>query len=214
VLSIKKRIIFITITSVLVLLPMLIGCDAETKYKILTFFFEGVPDPNAVDVNSVGRVILNPHAEKTRTVVVTNKPVDKQRRSTRHKPAKKCNNCHEGKIGLGRRTTIEPVPVLCYSCHTNYHEMPGYMHGPVIVGDCTFCHDAHQSKYVYLQKDREPDLCYRCHMKNDIGSITGHEDKLEAICTDCHDPHISLEKKLLKPIEEFIDDPNTADLGR
>jgi hypothetical protein len=41
-----------------------------------------------------------------------------------------------------------------------------------------------------------------------MGTIVDHEDKLDTICTDCHDPHTSTTKKLLKPYEEWVGDPN------
>ena len=160
------------------------------------------------------KIVRRSQEGKPEVAVVVKNPVNKQRRSSRHKPVRECNKCHAGKTGLGRRQTIEPVPLLCYSCHTNYNEQVGTMHGPVIVGDCTFCHNPHQSRFIHLQRNKQPDLCYRCHKQDNIKLITGHEDKLESICTDCHDPHISPEKKLLKRIPESIDDPNIVDLGR
>ncbi len=45
--SVKKRIILDSIILAAVLLAVLSGCDRGARHKVLTFFFEGVPPPDA-----------------------------------------------------------------------------------------------------------------------------------------------------------------------
>lgn len=186
------------------------GCTDETRHKILTFFFEGVP-PIGGEITSEETVRtpddpLKPAAEEKEPVSRRSK----QSHSTKHEPVSDCNKCHIGGMNSGRRELVEAMPYLCYSCHTNYHEAGAYLHGPVSVGDCVFCHDPHRSKYIHLQKAPQPKLCYQCHVVADMRSIPGHLQMQDTICTDCHDPHVSSERKLLKHVGGRDEDPNTV----
>jgi predicted CXXCH cytochrome family protein len=190
------------------------GCDREARYKILTFFFEGVP-PLDGEENAMETEITTVE-EATQPAVAQKKNVSRilqQRRFTKHDFVTDCNKCHMGGMGSGERQLIRPMPDLCYSCHTDYYATDGYLHGPIAVGECVFCHNPHKSKYVYLQEAAQPELCFRCHVRGNMVTITDHQEKLETICTDCHDPHVSSMKMLLKPVDKLNDDPNTVNLS-
>jgi len=116
-----------------------------------------------------------------------------------------------GDLRSGRQELKKILTDLCYSCHTNLYRESDYLHGPLNVGECLFCHDPHQSGYVHLQKAPEPDLCYRCHRKEDIATVPGHPEYLEMACTDCHDPHGSSVPDLLKPGWQQRNDLNATD---
>lgn len=194
-------------------LVIVAGCDRESRYKVLTFFFEGVP-PLDGEKDAAGSGVTT--TDESLQSVVGEKPVSrvsKQSRKVKHKPVKNCNKCHMGGMNSGQRKLIMPMPDLCYSCHTNYHEADGYVHGPIAVGDCIFCHDPHGSKYVHLLKAPQPKLCEQCHIPEYMEFISGHETMPDTICTDCHDPHVSSMKKLLKPIDRGEEDPNTVNLS-
>lgn len=186
------------------------GCNDVERHRILTFFFEGVPDVDAAFRPAIIRrsaggggsaavAGLSPFAAR----------VARQRIGVRHEPAGECNKCHRGRMGAKFNELSMPVPELCYSCHENHRIEEGYSHGPVTAGACVFCHDPHQSGYVHLQRAAQPELCYRCHQREDMPTILDHEDKLETICTDCHDPHTSSMRKLLKPQARLVSDPNS-----
>lgn len=196
----------------------LLGCDRMTRYKVLTFFFEGVPspdgkypgaEPNIVTVRNVDRINA-----KNANAMATNADQWGQRLSSRHDFVKECDKCHLGDLRSGRQELKKPVPNLCYSCHTDLHQAGDYLHGPLNVGECVFCHDPHQSTYIHLQKAPQPDLCYRCHQRQDIEVVPGHQELLEKVCTDCHDPHGGPTLQFLKASREHEKDPNRIDLEK
>ena len=202
---INRLLIFYIIISVL--LPA--GCDQTTRYKILTFFFEGVPPPGS---RERARALANKRSSEESTDVTTAKDktvrVTKRIRSSRHAPVRDCSKCHRGSIRKREKQLIEPIPDLCYSCHkVDYYRNP-YVHGPVAVGACLFCHDPHQSGFLHLQKASQPDLCYQCHLRQDIQEIPGHQETKDVICTKCHDPHSSSKKKLIISRDKPRSDPN------
>ena len=185
-----------------IVLFCMIGCDREARYKVLTFFFEGVPEPGAnkrgADANFVSMTnVQKLHLDRdgTRTV-----QVDKlgQKFASRHDFSRDCAQCHTGSMGSGRQELRAPLPEMCYSCHGDLHKEGDYLHGPLYVGECVFCHDPHSSAFVHLQKAPQPDLCFRCHQKADVVLIPGHREALNGVCTVCHDPHGSSVPKLLK----------------
>jgi len=199
-LATRKLIILCSMMLAGVFPVIVAGCDREARYKILTFFFEGVPpldgekDAVETEITTVDESLQPAVAQKKNVSRIL-----QQRRSSKHDSVADCNKCHMGGMGSGKRQLIRPMPDLCYSCHTNYHAGGGYLHGPIAVGECVFCHDPHRSKYVHLQKAPQPKLCYQCHVLEGIKLVAGHQEMQDTICTDCHDPHVSSMENLLKP---------------
>jgi len=182
-----------------------IGCDRESRYKVLTFFFEGVPEPGAKkarrwvsDANTV--TMTNAQLRDQQKDGNRAAPVDKlgQRLSSRHDFSRECDKCHTGGMTSGHQELRAPLPDLCYSCHSDLHQKGDYLHGPLYVGECVFCHEPHSSGFIHLQKAPQPDLCLRCHQESDLVLIPGHREALQGVCTDCHDPHGSSVPKLLR----------------
>ena len=184
-------------TTIIAVLP--IGCrDPESRYKVLSFFFDGVPPPGWADTDIISGEMqaLEEFIEGELSFEYAG-----QVGISRHQPARArdCQGCHAKGDRWSRKDFFTPLPQLCYECHTNYNIVPGFVHGPVVVGACMSCHDPHQSKFLKLIKFPQPDLCYQCHEKDDIAVIASHQDELLEICTECHEPHSSSNKKLLKP---------------
>jgi len=169
----------------------IISCDEVERNKTLTFFFDGVPplEPQSLqeefpDTNSL---------EAARTGQAPVWYV--------HEPRKDCSNCHtkrKQRSFSSQMYLIAPVPKLCYNCHDDYTTSAVFVHGPVAVGQCLFCHSPHKSKIEHLLTASEPELCYQCHDKNTIELIAAHLPKQLSSCTDCHNPHASSAKTLLK----------------
>lgn len=99
---------------------------------------------------------------------------------------KSCSNCHET-AQKGKLT--QEMPGLCYNCHTDFSSKFKYLHGPVISGGCTECHDPHMSKSEKLLQRDGQNLCYYCHEMRDVVNNAVHADIGETNCTECHDPH-------------------------
>jgi predicted CXXCH cytochrome family protein len=118
-----------------------------------------------------------------------------------HEPSRDCSNCHSKRKQRTFSTQtrlIAPIPKLCYNCHDDYTSSALFVHGPVAVGQCIFCHNPHRSKIEHLLIAPEPGLCYLCHDINTIELITAHLSEQLSTCTNCHNPHAGSIKALLK----------------
>ncbi len=180
------------------LLMYVMSCEPVQRYKILTFFFDGVPPLEGETVQTEegpggtgsqsrqGQQV----SERPGTVWFV------------HEANKNCTDCHEKRTtrrwSLSQSIVTTPVPELCYRCHTNYPATQPYVHGPVAVGECLHCHETHKSRIAGLLKEKEPELCYQCHETIEAAQISGHPDEPIPQCTKCHDPHAGLTRMLLK----------------
>lgn len=175
----KRSIVFI----VLIAVTLLISCSPQTSYKVLSFFFDGVPEPNLTAEVKIDSVISNVNNENL-------KLVDQEKPSGVffHKPFKegKCSDCHnQKKIG----EFIKPQPELCYICHTDFSEKYSYLHGPVSGGYCSSCHNGHKSENKNLLKYTDQQLCFNCHDNITVNENPFHADIGNTGCTVCHNPH-------------------------
>jgi predicted CXXCH cytochrome family protein len=171
---------------------LVVSCDEVEHYNTLTFFFDGVPPLGQEGLQE--ELINSNFQESTQT-----RP--KQLWYV-HEPQKDCTLCH-GKRKQQRGFSLQvrltaPVPKLCYGCHADYTVSAPFVHGPVAVGQCLFCHNPHKSKIEHLLKEPEPKLCYLCHDINTVELIPAHFTNQQFACTDCHNAHASPVKALLK----------------
>jgi predicted CXXCH cytochrome family protein len=168
-----------------------ISCDEVQRHETLTFFFDGVPplQPNIFQEGLVDSNSFEPNQPGQEPVWYA------------HEPTRDCSNCHtkRKKRSFSPQTHLKaPIPKLCYTCHDDFTKSALFVHGPVAVGQCTFCHNPHRSKIKHLLVTPEPGLCYQCHDKNTIELIAAHLPKQLSSCTDCHNPHTSSTKSLLR----------------
>jgi len=173
-----------------------VSCDEVERYKTLTFFFDGVPPLGQEEL------INSNFQESTQT-----RP--KQLWYV-HEPQKDCTLCH-GKRKQQRGFSLQvrltaPVPKLCYGCHADYTVSASFVHGPVAIGQCLFCHNPHKSKIEHLLKEPEPKLCYLCHDINTVELIPAHFTNQQFACTGCHNAHASPVKALLKEASSQTND--------
>ena len=125
-----------------------LGCDPARQHKVLTFLFDGVPPLRYVD-DGTGVLVIG--------------------RTYEHAARKECTACHGDSLktksrfgGISMAGGV-PTPDVCYKCHEDRTAEYEFLHGPVAVGDCLFCHEPHESSHKYLLKQGVPALCYRCH---------------------------------------------------
>ena len=166
-----------------------VSCDEVEHHKTLTFFFDGVPP---LQQEGLQEELVNSDSQETHP---------KQLWYV-HEPQKDCTLCH-GKRKQQRGFSLQvrltaPVPKLCYGCHADYTVSASFVHGPVAIGQCLFCHNQHKSKIEHLLKEPEPKLCYLCHDINTIELIPAHFTNQQFACTGCHNAHASPVKALLK----------------
>ncbi len=171
---------------------LVVSCDEVEHYKTLTFFFDGVPP--------LGQEGLQEEFANSNFQV--SMQISPKQLWYVHEPQKDCTLCH-GKRKQQRGFSLQvqltaPVPKLCYGCHADYTVSASFVHGPVAVGQCLFCHNPHKSKIKHLLKEPEPKLCYLCHDINTVELIPAHFKNQQFACTGCHNAHASPVKALLK----------------
>lgn len=168
-----------------------VSCDEVQRHEALTFFFDGVP-PLQPEIFPEGYADSNSLAPGQ---------TDQKPAWYAHEPSKDCSNCHSKRKQRSfspQTRLIEPIPKLCYNCHDDFTSSASFVHGPVAVGQCLFCHNPHRSKIEHLLIAPEPALCYLCHDINIIELIAAHLTEQLSSCTECHNPHESSTKALLK----------------
>ncbi len=156
------------------------ACSPETSYKILSFVFDGVPDPNlAQNTDSTNSV----RPDSTEILLIADKAKPQIYFHPPYKD-KDCSSCHNNNMG---QVSVRQ-PDLCYVCHENFENQYTNVHGPVAGGYCTSCHNPHKSKLPNLLVNSGSDLCFKCHdsqiIENDIHAVAETSD-----CLSCHNPH-------------------------
>lgn len=161
------------------------GCSPETRYRTLSFFFDGVPLPgeSGTDVTS-GK-------EKKRQ----QKGIAVAARFGYHGPyaARMCEACHQ----RGGNKLIMPVESLCLHCHV-LNIQKRHIHGPLASGGCRVCHEPHGSGKPYLLVSEPSKFCFHCHDEVEVNTREVHKSSVGTECTVCHNPHGSDSEFLLK----------------
>ncbi|MCX7793174.1 MAG: cytochrome c3 family protein [Thermodesulfovibrionales bacterium] len=161
------------------------GCsDPVKRYRILSFFFDGVPPPKITEPE--------PTAKKEKDGDSTEKKL--LGRPTEHGPyaAKMCYGCHK----RDTNELIMPAEKLCLYCHDMNIENR-WIHGPIAAGGCRVCHLPHSSGYAYMLVSEPREFCLYCHDKNDILKNDVHMYS-DLRCLDCHDAHSGNDRFILK----------------
>ena len=161
-----------------------VGCNARSRHKALTLFFDGVPEPKAAP-DTAGAPDADPTQPPAPGPVVYRE----------HAPyaAKACDACHDA---AATNALIVPKDELCARCHEVKLDKK-YVHGPLASGGCLVCHDPHRSRYPALLVAESGTFCFRCHDRAALSPIEEHAHP-EADCTACHDAHGSDQKYLLR----------------
>ncbi len=167
------------------------GCSIEKNYEVLSFFFDGVPDPNARKSALPGAPeFIDLKASPTYSA---------------HKPfvEERCDDCHGGRFRLGRKDSS-----VCLKCHEKVPSSEERMHGPVAAGACLWCHTPHESAYAKLLKDVPRTLCSECHepAELDVERVPAHADKAQN-CLECHFGHGGTQRFFLRPGSEISPRP-------
>jgi predicted CXXCH cytochrome family protein len=197
------------------------ACSTDSRHKVKTFFFTGVPEPG------------KEQAEVTQTGIEA--PLVKQ--NIQHKQngvpaspfflhgpfgAGQCQKCHAvteskpfrnrlAKSGNGNITrTVNigprlayPLEELCISCHSEKSQATAranglWLHGPVAKGWCTQCHNPHKSQRQYMLQKTNIELCNQCHLTADLQVTLEHQQNPDTDCVSCHNPHMGKFATLLR----------------
>ncbi len=178
-----------------------VGCGSpQARYRALSFFFDGVPDPAAPSKLKRGPTTLLAAAAATAS----------PGGGSIHFPFanRLCERCHGAGAGgvVGRGFTNVGALNLasaaspwnrCRDCHAP--GFPGmseqaiiasadgwWLHAPVADGDCRRCHEGHRSDFRRLLRGpRIEAVCVTCHEP-----LRERQGAMAAIdCATCHDPH-------------------------
>ena len=160
------------------------GCSVKEHYDLLSFFFDGVPDPNApLGVMPVGGGIPASYKQ--------------------HKPYANgsCTECHPKLF-----VPVQNGSQICIKCHEGKEVEYPRMHGPVAASACLYCHSPHDSFYPALLRREPQELCQQCHdsFLLDSETVEAHGDDSRS-CLECHsghggtDPYFLLESATTEP---------------
>lgn len=183
----RGGVVALAITAALLLLAtsQWMGCSPERHYKTLSFFFDGVPDPNAP-----------PSLVNGEETDATGAPIP---RAFLHKPfaENRCDACHA--TASGRFEDFDKADdSSCAQCHPNVQTQFAVMHGPVAIGGCSFCHVPHESSIPALLVDAAPAVCMTCHDR-ELLPVDPPDHQTDRSCLDCHVGHGSDHRGLLRP---------------
>ncbi|MHC4448399.1 MAG: cytochrome c3 family protein, partial [Planctomycetota bacterium] len=165
------------------------GCSVEKHYALLSFFFDGVPDPSAADARtaaggggggSVSAAAVSAHSAYAK---------------------RRCADCHGGdaRFGLFASGFTRLDATVCMGCHGDVLEEHPRIHGPVASGECLWCHKPHESRQPHLLTRAPPDLCLGCHgFEVEAAPRTPSHEDLGADCLRCHHGHGGEERYFLR----------------
>jgi predicted CXXCH cytochrome family protein len=128
------------------------------------------------------------HSSMGKAAVVHN-PVKEGMCTTCHQvvqePTKKTK--HPGNLTI---TLAQKGPDLCSLCHEPKNKKK-VVHAPIMGGDCTSCHNPHQSPNKGMLKEPMPKLCFQCHPDGMTKQKVMHPPVASGDCSGCHDNHQS-----------------------
>jgi predicted CXXCH cytochrome family protein len=121
-----------------------------------------------------------------------------------------CLSCHQQSVKPWRiGFPAVKIQEICFSCHTGARSWSArkIIHGPLILGGCTLCHNPHGEDHRYsLWAEGSLTLCLSCH-SDKANLVNEKKEKRPAYvhgiifgkgCVACHDPHASNENFMLK----------------
>lgn len=128
---------------------------------------------------------------------------DLQKKKLRHaaiEDAASCTAACHVLIGPSQHA-FKPRPAklstICFSCHDPFSAKKS-QHSPTADGDCSACHDPHQSDEAKLLRQPAAKLCFECHDRSAFeGTGSSHGPAHEGTCLACHNPHAAEQPRLL-----------------
>lgn len=120
---------------------------------------------------------------------------------TVHNPVKEgmCTTCHQTADDPTKKTKhpgnlvitlAQQGAELCGMCHEPKNTKK-VVHAPIQGGDCTSCHNPHQSPHKGMLKAAVPALCFQCHPEGMVKQAVLHPPVAGGDCSGCHDNHQS-----------------------
>jgi predicted CXXCH cytochrome family protein len=211
--GVKPNRLFVCVLILAVLTTFISGCSKETKHKVLTFFFTGVPPLEEEKKDELEKDKSAKAPKQTPTIVtVYTHPVT---------AANLCNECHQTTADFtlfGRRTrtasfqkgAVSPGPLvvdrkeLCVTCHKDKSASEAltaglWLHPTSAKGECYACHDPHQSTHQYILLEEPAKICTPCHKEDEMMAKVKDKEahRQPSDCLSCHNPHLGKDRALL-----------------
>jgi predicted CXXCH cytochrome family protein len=168
------------------------ACSGTTRYRVLSFFFDGVPEPGSrptVGYESPYAAIQDVQAGPAARPALRFNPHPPYRNN-------RCRACHDVTSGGGLwRSDREG---MCMSCHGQLYARDRYVHGPVAVNACLDCHHYHGSPYSHMLLDEAAALCVRCHPRDRLVTCDARTSDETRTCVQCHAAHGGNDRFFLK----------------
>ncbi len=182
-----RRALAILIGSVLVCCVG-VACAAATRYRVLSFLFDGVPVPGEEGLTEAAPADVPEAPDEGEEEKPGRRRVARADPIKLHPPYQRyeCGRCHSM---TNRLIASTPQEGMCKQCH---EDIPGdlrYVHGPVAVNDCLFCHHHHGDRYPKQLRDEPTAICLRCHDRLDLSEGSHHDEQAGETCIDCHHAH-------------------------
>ncbi len=213
----RKASVLVTIVLTGIWILTVIGCDRRAKYKVLTFFFTGVPP-----LEEKRQAAVETEEEKTLKAAKIKEEMVAAKQSIFSHPlffSRQCEACHKASAGFsipGQKEEGDPIfrkgggmpgplvlPIkeICIKCHehlseSNARENQLWIHAPVGKGECNKCHDPHQSTNPGILIEPPEKLCIQCHREYLAENISEYHNGPKE-CLSCHTPHIGKDKSML-----------------
>jgi len=175
------------------------ACTPEKKYRVLSLFFDGVPNPSAErltdNATEIEKIEASEAGEVERKLQRARAETEKEVYKSQHSPyvKRKCESCHDKK---SRNMLVAGKRKLCFNCHSKNKFQGPYVHGPVAGGACMMCHLPHKSKLPALLSKSTPGLCLQCHEKACV--MAGENADSFTDCLQCHQPHVGQDSMFLR----------------
>lgn len=185
----SKRVLIAICYSILLTAAVVLtfSCSASKHYRLLSFFFDGVPSPaDTLAAPDDSLHVTDEMVIAEERNLITGGPDSLKRIYHYPYSERECNYCHAENSPA--ELTV-PQPDLCYMCHDNFAGNFSYQHGPVSGGYCTMCHHPHSSTNSYLLIRRGNDLCRFCHTDDQKSTDDIHDGLEDEECLTCHNPH-------------------------
>lgn len=178
-------------------LVLFLACSQATRYRTLSFFFDGVPPPGTSAQPVTTEQAIGVSAGESATDVSRLTQIPRTPIMYAHPPYRnnRCGTCHNPDGGQLFKTAKEG---LCLACHAALTRDPVYVHGPAAVNDCLFCHHHHSAPHPKVLLHETTETCLRCHDRADLGKGDHHATIGRDSCTVCHDPHGGANRLFLK----------------
>jgi predicted CXXCH cytochrome family protein len=179
-----------------------LGCTSESRYRVLSFFFDGVPDPR--EQVATGGSVRGRLPGGQPMVVFSHRPFAED----------KCDACHAGGVTALFRPAPDTVTSdVCLRCHQDVTSQYSVMHGPVSSVECLWCHAPHEANYPWLLRQPAPDVCVQCHTTELLGPDPPDHKIATVDCFNCHVGHGAEQHGLLKRQITPASMPTTSPIG-